>query len=88
MVNLPTRRPDNVNTPAMRALLRTDDGATIYLELNGLAILRKEDTTSLTLRSGEERYAWVNDVLGVVEGVLNTQTDQAVARAYECRNTL
>lgn len=92
-VNVPAKRPDNVNCPAIRGIILTDDGAKIYVELNGIALLRVADkarvfTTALTLRTGDARYAWVNDVLGVAEGVLNTTTDQAVVRAFACENTL
>lgn len=34
------------------------------------------------------RYAWVNETFGVVEGSLNTTTDQAIVRAYACENEL
>jgi hypothetical protein len=92
-VNVPARRPDNVNCPAFRGIIYTQDGAKIYFEFNGIALLRPEDkarvfTTSLSLRTGDARYAWVNDTVGAVEGILNTTTDQAVVRAFACVNEL
>jgi hypothetical protein len=30
----------------------------------------------------------VNDTVGVVEGILNTTTDQAIVRSYACQNEL
>ena len=92
-VNVPARRPDNVNCPAFRGVIVTDDGAKIYFELNGIALLRPEDkarvfTTSLSLRTGDPRYAWVNDTVGAAEGILNTTTDQAIVRAFACQNEL
>jgi hypothetical protein len=92
-VNVPAKRPDNVNCPALRGIVATDDGAKVYFELNGLAVLRAEDkarffTTSLALRSGDPRYAWVNTIVGVAEGILNTTTEQAIVRAYACDNDL
>src|ERR1700730_6645699 len=92
-VNVPARRPDNVNCPAFRGVIATEDGAKIYFELNGIALLRAEDnarifTTSLSLRTGDPRYAWVNDTVGAVEGILNTTTDQAIVRAFACQNEL
>jgi hypothetical protein len=82
LVNTPPKRPDNVNCPTFRGILTTEEGAKIFLEMNGIAILRAEDqarvfTTSLLMRSGDARYAWVNTVFGVMEGVLNTTTDAA-----------
>ncbi|MBA2246393.1 MAG: hypothetical protein H0W11_15680, partial [Gemmatimonadetes bacterium] len=57
LTNLAQRRPDNVNLPMLRGLLTTDDGATIYVEMNGIATLRPEDSarvfvTSFTFRTG------------------------------------
>jgi Protein of unknown function (DUF3237) len=92
-VNVPARRPDNVNCPAFRGIISTHDGAKIYFEFNGIALLRPEDkarvfTTSLSPRTGDARYAWVNDTVGAVEGILNTTTDQAIVRAFACVNEL
>jgi Protein of unknown function (DUF3237) len=92
-VNVPAKRPDNVNCPAFRGIIVTDDGAKIYFEFNGIALLRPEDkarifTTSLSLRTGDARYSWLNEVVGVVEGILNTTTDQAIVRAFTCQNEL
>lgn len=95
LTNLATRRPDNVNTPTLRGILRTDDGARIWVELDGIANLRESDgarvfTTSCRFRTGEPAYAWLNTVLGLVEGVLDTVGAGGVARArlHECRPTL
>lgn len=41
--NLAQRRSDNVDCPTLRGLLTTDDGATAYVEWNGLATLRPAD---------------------------------------------
>jgi Protein of unknown function (DUF3237) len=92
-VNVPAKRPDNVNCPALRGIIVTDDGAKIYFEFNGIALLRPEDkarvfTTSLSLRTGDARYAWVNNTIGAVEGILNTTTEQALVRAFACENEL
>jgi len=92
-VNVPAKRPDNVNCPAFRGIIYTEDGAKIYFEFNGIALLRPEDnarvfTTALSLRSGDARYAWVNDTVGAVEGILNTTTDQMIVRANACQNEL
>jgi hypothetical protein len=54
--------------------------------LNCSAIL--SITTSLSLRTRDARYAWVNDTLGAVEGILNTTTDQMIVRAFACVNEL
>jgi uncharacterized protein DUF3237 len=92
-VNVPAKRPDNVNCPAFRGIIYTEDGAKIYFEFNGIALVRPEDkarvfTTALSLRSGDARYAWVNDTVGAVEGILNTTTDHMIVRANACQNEL
>ncbi len=95
LTNLAPRRPDDVNCPTLRGLLTTDDGAQAYVELDGLANLRPADqarvfATSLTFRTGDARYVWLNTFLGVVEGVLDAVAVGGVARirAYRCAPTL
>ncbi len=95
LTNLAPMRSDNVNMPTLRGLLTTGDGAAIYVTLDGIANLRPSDnarvfTTSLTFRTGDERYRWLNTVFGVLEGVLDTVGVGGVARgaAYECRPTI
>lgn len=65
----------------------------MYLELNGIALLRKEDnarlfTTSLIMRTGDSRYDWTNTIFGTLEGILNNTTEVARARAYICEHEL
>ena len=92
LTNLAERRPDNVNLPTLRGVLTTDDGATIWLELDGIATLRASDgarvfVTACRFRTGDERYAWTNTVVGVLEGVLGEVAvgGQAHGTVFECR---
>lgn len=92
-VNVPAKRPDNVNCPTVRGIIVTDEGAKIYFEFNGISLLRQEDnarvfTTALSLRTGDARYAWVNTTVGAVEGILNTTTEHLLLRAFACENEL
>jgi hypothetical protein len=85
LTNLAQRRPDGVNTPALRGMLDTDDGVSIYVEMNGIAQLRATDqarvfATSFTFRTGDPRYAWLNSTFAVLEGVLDSITVGGVAR--------
>lgn len=85
LTNLAQRRPDNVNLPTLRGLLDTDDGAKIYVELDGIATLRESDkarvfVTSMTFRVGDARYGWLNTTFAVLEGVLDSVSVGAVAR--------
>jgi uncharacterized protein DUF3237 len=93
LTNLAPRRPDNVNLPTLRGLLTTEDDALVYVEMNGIATLRPADdarvfVTSLTFRTGDARYAWLNTLFGVLEGVLDTVALTARGRAYRCQPTI
>ncbi|HEV2123317.1 MAG TPA: DUF3237 family protein [Chloroflexota bacterium] len=95
LTNLAPKRPDNVNCPTLRGLLVTQDDATIWVELTGIATLRPADqarvfVTSCTFRTGDTRYQWLNTVFGVLEGVLESVSAGGVARgrAYACDPTI
>jgi Protein of unknown function (DUF3237) len=95
LTNLAPRRPDNVNLPTLRGLLATDDGATVWVELDGIATLRPSDdarvfVTSFRFRTGDERYAWLNTVFAVLEGALDAVAvgGEARGRVFECRATV
>ncbi|MDP8932186.1 MAG: DUF3237 domain-containing protein [Actinomycetota bacterium] len=95
LTNLARRRPDNVNQPTLRGLLTTQDGAHAWVELDGVATLRREDgarvfVTSCRFQTGDERYGWLNTVFGVLEGVLDVVEagGRARGRLFECRATL
>lgn len=95
LTNLAARRPDNVNLPTLRGVLTTEDGAVIWVELDGIATLRASDdarvfVTSCRFRTGDERYQWINSVMGVLEGVLGSVGvgGEARGRLFECRATL
>jgi len=94
LTNLAPRRTDGVNMPALRGILETDDGAVIYVEMNGLANLRPADqarvfATTFTFRTRADRYAWLNNSFSILEGVLDTVSVGGVARgrAFECEVT-
>jgi hypothetical protein len=95
LTNLAPRRADNVNLPTLRGLLTTDDGASVWVELDGIATLRAIDNarvfvTTIRFRTGDERYRWLNTVFGVLEGVLDSVGVGGVARGevFECRATV
>lgn len=95
LTNLAERRADNANLPTLRGVLTTDDGADVWVELDGVATLRPQDqarvfVTAFRFRTGDERYRWLNTTVGVLEGVLDSVGVGGFARArlYECRPTL
>src|SRR5215212_1460645 len=93
LTNLAMLRADGVNQPTMRGILKTADGADIWVELDGLATLRESDeartfVASVRFRTGEARYGWLNELLAVVEGVLDTNSGSARGRLHECSATI
>lgn len=95
LTNLAARRGDNVNLPTLRGVLTTDDDAVVWIELDGIATLRPSDsarvfTTAVRFRTGAPKYAWLNTVLAVLEGVLDSVGVGGVARGrmYACHPTL
>lgn len=95
LTNLAPRRVDNVNEPTLRGVLTTADGATVWVELDGVATLRPEDAarvfvTSVRFRTGDDRYTWLNRVFGLLEGILDSVGVGGVARGtlHECRATV
>jgi hypothetical protein len=94
LTNTAPRRPDNINLPTVRGLLRTED-ATIFVEFDGIATIREGDgarvfVTSVRFRTGDAGYERWNDVLGVLEGVLDTVGvgGKSHGRIFECRPTV
>jgi hypothetical protein len=95
LTNLAPRRDDGANLPTLRGVLTTHDGADVWVELDGIATLREEDgarvfMTTFRFRTGDDRYAWLNVVFGVLEGVLDSVGVGGVARGvlHECRASL
>jgi hypothetical protein len=93
LTNLAVGRPDGVNVPTIRGILTTTDEATVWVEIDGIATSRETDgarvfVTSARFRTGDEHYLWLNTVLAVLEGVLNTETGVAHGELLECRPTV
>ena len=95
LTNLAARRPDNVNLPTLRGVMTTDDGAAVWVEIDGVATLRASDNarvfvTAFRCRTGDGRYAWLNTMVGVLEGVLTSVGLNSTARGsiFECRATV
>jgi Protein of unknown function (DUF3237) len=95
LTNLAARRSDNVNLPTLRGVLTTDDGAPVWVEIDGIATLRQEDgarvfVTACRFRTGDERYGWLNHAVGILEGVLDSVGVGGVARGhlFECLPTI
>ncbi len=75
-------RPDGSMRLDVRVLLRTDDGADIlmtYLGVGGPGGLR----TAPLFETGDERYAWLNDVQAVATGVVADDLSSVTYDVYE-----
>lgn len=95
LTNFAPKRPDDVNMPTLRGVLETDSAVTIFLEMNGIALPHdggREFVTSLTLRTGNPEYKWVNTLFAVVEGFLHGEPRpnelRAHCRVYACEPTI
>ena len=77
--NYPRGRPDDVLLPDFRGVLATDDGATVLFAWTGYArpagAGRRELAGAITHVSDDERYSWLNDVVGVVAGAVRPRMD-------------
>jgi hypothetical protein len=90
LVNSPPKRPDNVNLPALSGTITTAEGVKVFAQFNGISLLREDRrhfVTSVVLRCGDDRYAWLNQVFGVMEGVLKPD-EHAVAKLHLCEPTI
>jgi hypothetical protein len=64
-----TVRPNGTLLLDVRVLLHTDDGADILMQYQGIAIDgAKHITTAPLFQTGDERYAWLNDVQAIARG--------------------
>lgn len=94
LTNLAAGRTDNVNLPTLRDCSPLTTRRRYGWELDGLATLRPEDNarvfvTSFRLRTGDQRYAWLNTVFGLLERVLDRVAvgGRAHGQLFECRAT-
>lgn len=61
-------RPDGVSELDVRATLKTDDGALIYVRYRGIVVSKDEGLyfrTTPVFECGAEKYAWLNNIIAV-----------------------
>ena len=69
--------PEGTGTIDVRATLRTDDGASIFVQYNGRLDASRGLQLPMTVyvaprfETGDERYAWLNRVQAVGKGTIN-----------------
>ncbi len=79
-VNFPYRRtPDGPFCPDFRAVIETDDNATVMFESHGYGRAyppgRRQIVGSVVHLSDSDRYRWLNDVVCVCVGEVRTPDD-------------
>lgn len=95
LTNVAQKRVDNINTPTLRGVMETADGAAMFVEMNGLSQIQEGGRvfiSSLTLRTAHPEYQWVNTLFAVVEGELHGAPKpnefRAHCRVYACEATI
>jgi Protein of unknown function (DUF3237) len=77
--NYPSRRSDGTFCPDFRAVIETDDEATILLEWHGYGraypVGRREIVGAIFHLSEDERYRWLNDTVCVSVGEVRARSD-------------
>lgn len=64
-----TVRTDGTVQLDVRLLLRTDDGADVYMEYKGIALDNATHiTTAPMFQTGAEQYAWLNRIVAIARG--------------------
>ena len=85
--NFPRRRVDGALVPEFRGVLETDDGAAILFEWAGLAVLTPTGMRrllgSITHTTSDERYRWLNDRVGAVEGEVRPRKEGGFDVVFE-----
>ena len=75
------RRPDGTFRPDLRAVIETDDGATIMFECHGYGRAyppgRRQIVGAVFHLSDDDRYSRLNDTVCTCAGEVRTTSDQA-----------
>ena len=76
--NHPARRGDGTMLPSVRGVIRTPDDAEVMIEMSGRTVFDGPGTGHQLLftvfESGHPSYTWLNDVVCVAEGRIDTET--------------
>jgi len=89
--NHPRRREDGVWCPDLNGAIETEDGARLVVALRGYSIdetvrQRRAIVAAAWFWADDERYRWLNYVLGVGEGEIDEDKDEWWLRVFACRN--
>ena len=90
--NHPRRREDGVWCPDLHGHIDTEDGAHVLISINGYSILedtptvRRAIVAAVWMQADDDRYRWLNYVLGVGEGEIDEEAEEWWLRVYACLN--
>lgn len=92
-VNHPRRREDDVWCPNITGRITTDDGGDVLYRMRGYSVVRddgdgRDITASVRFTTGEAAHAWLNTVVGIVEGRIAADARRIHMRVYECVHEL
>jgi hypothetical protein len=79
-------RPDLTYLPDVQGSITTDDGAQILLDLRGRGRVRDDvfrATGTATHLAGDERYAFLNDVVCAIEAGSGADDEEVTVDVYE-----
>lgn len=83
--NHPRSRVDRTALPNIQGAIETEDGATVIFDWRGFArpypAERRQIVVAATHVSGDERYAWLNDVVCVGTGEIRPRDSSGGPRA-------
>jgi hypothetical protein len=93
--NHPRRRGDGMMLPNVRGVIATDDGAEVFVGLTGRTLFVERDGSTvgsqllMTLfESEDDRYAWLNTLVCMTEGVIDPEAGTSHFEVYVCTNDL
>jgi hypothetical protein len=90
--NHPRRREDGVWCPDLHGRIDTPDGAKVLISVKGYSILEATPTVRRAIvaavwwQADDDRYQWLNYVLGIGEGEIDEETEEWWLRVYGCLN--
>jgi hypothetical protein len=92
-VNHARRRSDGVNLPDVHGIIRTDEGPYVLFTFQGRTLPVLEDKLrrqllSVLFEAEDERYAWLNSAVCVLEGLFAPETNLMRGKIYACVHEL
>ena len=90
--NHPARRGDGTMLPGVRGFIRTPDGAEVMIEMSGRTTFDDSGIGQQMLftlfESDDPSYAWLNTVICVAEGRIDTATIESRIEVHLCETRL